>query len=299
MRPWRANRPNDETKLQSTMLSQIYSVNSPEYVHGRSGREAERLQDQANALADLLHSDTRYSAGDLVLEAGCGVGSQTIHLAGRSPGARIAAVDIASESLRLARDRLRGAGHEDAMFLRGDVHCLPFRPGTFDHLFVCFLLEHLNDPLQTLRALGDLVRPGGSITAIEGDHGSAFFYPASGDADRTISGLVELQRRAGGDALIGRRMYPLLTGAGFEEVCVSPRFVYVDGSRPDLARGFTLDTFTAMVEGVFEKAIGSGMITDAAWQKGIRDLKRTALPDGVFCYTFFKGTATKGRGSLE
>jgi hypothetical protein len=30
-----------------------------EYVHGYSGREAERLVDQANALTELLHHDTR------------------------------------------------------------------------------------------------------------------------------------------------------------------------------------------------------------------------------------------------
>ena len=38
---------------------------------------------------------------------------------------------------------------------------------------------------------------------------------------------------------------------------VSPRMVYVDGSRPDLIDGFTRKTFTAMVEGVRETAIAA------------------------------------------
>ena len=51
------------------------------YVHGYADREASRLSDQANALARLLHHDTHYAPGSKVLEAGCGVGSQTVHLA--------------------------------------------------------------------------------------------------------------------------------------------------------------------------------------------------------------------------
>ncbi len=51
------------------------------YVHGYDPRENIRLQDQASTLVQLLHSDTIYPAGSKVLEAGCGVGAQTITLA--------------------------------------------------------------------------------------------------------------------------------------------------------------------------------------------------------------------------
>ncbi|WP_243670034.1 hypothetical protein [Methanoculleus chikugoensis] len=40
------------------------------YVHGYTEREAERLSDQGETLAGLLHDDTRYPAGSRVLEAG-------------------------------------------------------------------------------------------------------------------------------------------------------------------------------------------------------------------------------------
>ncbi len=57
------------------------------YVHGYAPQERERLQDQAGTLASLLHADTAYPAGSMVLEAGCGVGAQTVTLARTSPGA--------------------------------------------------------------------------------------------------------------------------------------------------------------------------------------------------------------------
>jgi hypothetical protein len=132
-----------------------------------------------------------------------------------------------------------------------------------------------------------------SITVIEGDHGSAYFHPDSAAAHDAIECLVELQRRAGGDALIGRRVYPLLVDAGFDAVHVSARMVYVDASRPDLVDGFTRKTFTAMVEGVRAPAIAAGLIDPDRFDAGIGDLDRTTEADGTFCYTFFKGVGER------
>ncbi len=263
------------------------------YVHGYDTREIRRLQDQASTLEELLHSDTFYPAGSLVLEAGCGVGAQTVTLAGNSPAAHITSVDISETSLALARERVEMAGITNVRFRLADLLRLPFEEASFDHVFVCFVLEHLSNPADVLIRLKKVLRPGGTITVIEGDHGSAYFYPDSEEAHLAIRCQVELQKMAGGNALIGRELYPLLTGAGFADVSVSPRMVYVDSSRPSLVDGFTKKTFTAMIEGVREAALGAKLIDAIAFDKGIRDLYRTAESDGVFCYTFFKAHAEK------
>jgi SAM-dependent methyltransferase len=266
-----------------------------EYVHGYSAREATRLTDQATTLTELLHSDTRYPAGSRVLEVGCGIGAQTVILAGNSPGAAITSVDVSEASLAEARRRVGEAGFANVAFAQADLFDLPFAPGHFDHLFVCFVLEHLPHPSRALEALMRVLAPGGSLTVIEGDHGSAYFHPDSESARRAIQCLVDLQRRAGGDALIGRRLYPLVVGAGYRDVSVSPRMVYADAGRPTLVDGFTRRTFTAMVEGVGEQAVAEGLMDEASWAAGIRDLYRTAEPDGTFCYTFFKAVGRAPR----
>jgi hypothetical protein len=69
--------------------------------------------------------------------------------------------------------------------------------------------------------------------------------------------------------------------------------VYVDSSRPQLVDGFTRKTFTAMIEGVRDSALKSGMIGKDVFDMGIRDLYRTSEDDGVFCYTFFKAFGEK------
>jgi SAM-dependent methyltransferase len=263
------------------------------YVHGYHDRESLRLQDQAAALVDLLHADTAYPAGSRVLEAGCGVGAQTVTLARHSPGARIVSVDISGPSAAAARRAVEDAGVGNVAFGQADLFRLPFPPESFDHVFVCFVLEHLPRPVEALLALKAMLRPGGSITVIEGDHGSTYFHPDSAHARRAVECLVRLQAGAGGNALIGRELYPLLRQAGFDDARVSPRMVYVDGSRPALVEGFTRRTFTAMIEGVREAALDAGLSDAADFDRGIADLYRTAGADGVFCYTFFKAVAIK------
>ena len=261
------------------------------YVHGYSAKESDRLADQAATLTDLLHGDTAYAAGSRVLEAGCGIGAQTVPLCRSSPGARIVALDISALSIAAARRLAVRHRLTNVVFQRGDLHRLPYRDGSFDHVFVCFVLEHLPDPLCVLGEMRRVLASGGTLTVIEGDHGSYYCHPRSRYADSVVQCLVDIQARSGGDALIGRRLYPLLTDAGFATVAVSPRMVYVDGSRPHLVEGFTRRTFTAMVEGVRDQALAMGLIDDVAWRRGIADLYRTTDADGTFCYTFFKAVA--------
>jgi hypothetical protein len=104
---------------------------------------------------------------------------------------------------------------------------------------------------------------------------------------------VDVQARLGGDSLIGRGLYPLLVEAGFRDVRVSPRMVYVDGSRPELVGSFSKNTFIAMVEGVREQALSLGLIDPPTWDRGIGGLYRATERDGSFCYTFFKALAAR------
>jgi ubiquinone/menaquinone biosynthesis C-methylase UbiE len=170
---------------------------------------------------------------------------------------------------------------------------LNFQDESFDHIFVCFVLEHLRDPIEALNSLKKLLKTGGTITVIEGDHGSTYFYPENPDSHAAIKSLVELQKKSGGNANIGRELYPLLQSAGFNSICVSPRMVYVDASKPSLVEGFTKKTFTAMIEGVREPCIKAGLVDERTFDNGIKGLYRTTETDGVFCYTFFKVVAKK------
>lgn len=263
------------------------------YVHGYSGREAARLNDQAETLETLLHCDTLFPEGSFVLEAGCGVGAQTRIIAPKNPSSDFISVDISENSLSEAGRVIQSLDIKNVKFQQADIYKLPFNDFTFDAVFVCFVLEHLHKPLLALRELKRVLKHGGLIMVIEGDHGSTFFYPDSTLAHAAIKCQVTLQQQHGGNSNIGRELYPIMKAAGFSAVEVLPRMVYVDAGKPQLVEGFIKNTFTAMIEGVGNDAIKQGITDKTSFEKGIKDLYRTAEPDGVFSYTFFKGFGKK------
>jgi len=268
-------------------------MESTKYVHGYSEREALRLNDQAATLDDIIHNDSIFFKDSLVLEAGCGVGAQTKIIATKNPDSNFISVDLSEDSINEAKETIKSLGISNVELKQADIYNLQFKDGTFDSVIICFVLEHLHNPIQALNELKRVLKKGGTMVAIEGDHGSTFFYPDSKYAHMAINCQIQLQKQSGGNSNIGRELYPLFKSIELSNISVSPRMVYVDASRPQLVEGFIKNTFTAMIEGVGEKAIHQGIVDNVTFEKGIKDLNRTSEPDGVFSYTFFKGFGTK------
>jgi SAM-dependent methyltransferase len=267
---------------------------SGDYVHGYGEREARRLLDQAASVRQLIHHDTEFPPGGRILEVACGVGAQTVGLAERAAGSSLVSFDKEADSVALAATRVRRTGLPGVHLLVGDLFYPPFAPETFDCLFVSYVLEHLSDPRDALAHLATLLRPGGRVLVVEGDHGSCYFHPSTPESVRAWRCLIEVQASLGCDSEIGRRLYPLLRDAGMDDVRVSPRMVYADASRPDIQDMFVLRTIVPMVQGVRDRALARGLMSASEWAKGIADLKATGTrADGTFCYTFFKAWARK------
>ncbi|MBX2871979.1 MAG: methyltransferase domain-containing protein [Saprospiraceae bacterium] len=277
---------NLESKIQEFKESQI-----DRYIHGYSQREAQRLRDQATSVSEYLHFDSIWEPGSRVLEIGCGVGAQTRIIAKKNPKVQFTAIDISQKSLDLAQKSIDEEPLTNVDFRLQDVRSLRKHQGDqFDHAFICFFLEHISNPLEILKQVKEIVKKGGTITVIEGDHGSTFFHPEDAQARALVEAQVKLQEKRGGNANIGRALFPLLDKAGYQEIAVSPRQIYVDRSKPKLVDGFIRNTFTAMIQGMSEDLLQEGLVSRAAYQRGIDGLLRTAVSDGVFSYTFFKGT---------
>lgn len=257
-----------------------------DYVHGYASQENQRLYDQSQILEELLHRDTLFSPGARVLEVGCGVGAQTCIVARRNPKVHFTCIDVSEASLHAAQAAARRSGLTNVSFELGDARTFASPQQPFDAALFCFVLEHVQEPEVVLEHAMTLVCPGGTVMAIEGDHGSTFFHPPSALAWRTIQCLIDLQAACGGDALIGRRLHALFSCVGVTGVHVDPRVVYADPSRPDWVECFTERTYIAMVEGACEQALAAGMMTASEWEAGIADLRKSK--QGSFSYTFFK-----------
>lgn len=84
----------------------------------------------------------------------------------------------------------------DAADVRADVHALPFRDATFDHVITNAVLEHVTDPVQAVREVTRVLRPGGMFTGstafLEPHHFRSHFHLAPDGLIRvlTVGGLA-------------------------------------------------------------------------------------------------------------
>ena len=263
-----------------------------DYVHGYSAREAERLHDQAGSVKQLIHSTSLYPPDSIVLEVGCGVGAQTLTLAKNCPETNFLSVDHAKDSLFSAQAIIKQNKISNVALLGANIFSLPIEEKCVDHVFVCHLLEHLFDPVKGLTTLRKHIKKGGSITVFEGDHGSCYFHPQTKDAVKVWHCLIEVQKQLGANSLIGRELFSLLRNSGFQNIRITPQMIYIDQTSQRLRESFVAKTIIPMVEGVKAQSLNLGLIDEQTWEKGIEDLHETRLTNnGVFCYTFFKGSA--------
>ncbi len=102
-----------------------------------------------------------------VLDVATGTAAVAIELVRRN-GCRAVGIDRSPEMLAAGRARVERSGLADRIELReGRAESLPFDDASFDALTFTYLLRYVDDPAATLRELARVVRPGGTVAALE------------------------------------------------------------------------------------------------------------------------------------
>ena len=165
------------------------------------------------------HALLGLGAGQQVLDLGCGTGEDARVLAALvAPGGRVAAADSSAAMIAAAKQRAEGCGLP-VEFVTADAHALDFPEDAFDACRADRIFMHLENPLQALREMARVTRPGGRVLVYEVD-----FETLTVDLpDRRVTRRI-LNTWCDGfrNGWLGRHIPALFTEAGLRDVRVIP-----------------------------------------------------------------------------
>lgn len=155
-------------------------MSNADYIHTFTTVEQDRLIRQAELLEPHLHRHVDFSGCSRVLEIGCGVGAQLRLLARQNPHLHLTGVDISEVQIQRARQVLAGEISDGRVELHvSPGHSLVFRDGSFEGIFICFVLEHAPDPTAVIREAKRVLCGGGILYCTEVFNDALHVYPHS------------------------------------------------------------------------------------------------------------------------
>ncbi|MFJ4918800.1 methyltransferase domain-containing protein [Streptomyces sp. NPDC088725] len=187
------------------------------YTHGHheSVLRSHQWRTAANSAAYLLGE---LRPGLDVLDVGCGPGTITAGLAGLVAPGTVTAVDASEGVLGKAREAVRAAGVDNVRFAVADVHALEFPDDSFDVVHAHQVLQHVGDPVQALREMRRVCRPGGIVAARDADYGAFTWFPGIPALDGWLDLYRRVARANGGEPDAGRRLLSWAREAGFTDI---------------------------------------------------------------------------------
>lgn len=225
--------------------------------------------------------------GARVLDVGCGSGrtSEILHsLVG--PSGEVVGIDLSEHRLNYAR---RHFGREGLTFQKADFTRPLDHLGTFDFIWVRFILEYFNrEALEIVANLTPNLKPDGRMCLLDLDNNSMNHYPISPEMDRLLERLMHyVQEHFNFDSWAGRKLHAHLYDLGYRDIrahVVAHHLIYGEPREED---AFNWDRkikmWTETVPEVFESYPGgtAGLRADIA--RMASDPRRITYTPMVIC----------------
>ncbi|MCU1693387.1 MAG: methyltransferase type 11 [Frankiales bacterium] len=190
------------------------------YTHGHAEPvlRSHRWRTVENSAAHLL---PHLRPDQTLLDVGCGPATITADLADRV--GRVVGLEHTQQACDVARAELAARGHADVEVLLGDVHALDLPDDSFDVVHAHQVLQHVADPVQALREMARVCKPGGVVAVRDSDYLGFAWYPEC----RGLTRWMELYQAAalanGGQPQAGRRLLAWAHEAGLTDVTATSR----------------------------------------------------------------------------
>ncbi|WUJ72964.1 methyltransferase domain-containing protein [Kribbella soli] len=155
--------------------------------------------------------------GMSLLDVGAGPGTITADLARLVEPGRTTALEANAAALDITKATFADLDL-DVEFVVGDVHALELPDDTFDVVHAHQVLQHVGDPVQALREMRRVCKPGGIVAVRDSDYHGFVWYPELPELDEWMALYQRMARANSGEPDAGRRLLSWALAAGFENV---------------------------------------------------------------------------------
>lgn len=230
-------------------MSDIVNTEQFDAWNGDNGRRWTADPDGRDRLlapvADALFAAAALTAGERVLDIGCGCGATTLAAAAAvAPDGSAVGADLSEPMLSVARRRASEGGHGNVAFVQADAQTYAFG-GPYDVAISRFGTMFFADPVAAFANVGRALRPGGRLCIVT-------WQPMLANDWLTIPGAALLRFGSPPESVPGPGMFAqsepavvaaILSGAGFDAVEAVPVSLTLTlGADPAAAAGYLADS---------------------------------------------------------
>jgi SAM-dependent methyltransferase len=263
------------------------------YLHGFTPEEQQRLYRQARFLEHRVHDRLPFRRSRRLIEVGCGVGGQSEILLRHFPELSITGIDHSDANLAVAREHLARVPWATGRFegVQADAGALELPAESFDSAFLCWILEHVADPMLVLSETRRVLRPGAPVVVTEVQNASFFIDPYSKHAMTYWRAFNDHQLEIGGDPFVGAKLGNLLQAVGFRDVATEVKVIHLDNRAPGDRAEF-LAYWTELLLSGAPGLVEAGLVSPETVAGMTDELRHVARdPNSVFFYAFVQARA--------
>ena len=190
------------------------------YTHGHHSsvvdQHRQRTAEEAAAfLLPKLHREMK------LLDFGCGPGSITVGFSKYVPNGEIIGIDIAPEILDQAKELAAESNISNVKFENGNIYSLDYPDNSFDVAYGHQILQHLQNPVEALKEIKRVVKPGGIVAVRDADYGTMVHSPLDPILEHWLEIYHAVASHNGAEADAGRYLYSWLIDSGLSDITMS------------------------------------------------------------------------------
>lgn len=173
--------------------------------------------------------------GGRVADLGCGTGNTVRWFADQVGGeGEVTGIDLSAEQLAIAKARVEAAGHRNIRLIEGSVYETGLPRASFDVVHCRFVLCHLGHPIEAVREMAALAKPGGLVIAFDVDLMGLYSVPETEAYARARELFIARTTSRGCDHRLGLKLPRMFLEAGLvapETALVHPIYLRGEGKR--------------------------------------------------------------------